>query len=100
MCAIADDKMSLAIGMTGLLGEHMMGGRVCEASRMASEQMALIESIGDPTLVVGLSVVAMAVKHESGEMSDVLRWSQTVIDLAHGDPTMGTCSSDHLWRGR
>ena len=57
--------MSLAIGMTGLLGEHMMGGRVREASRAASEQMALIESIGDPTSVVGLSVVAMAVKHES-----------------------------------
>jgi adenylate cyclase len=89
LCSIAGDRMSLAIGMSGLLGEYMMRGRVRKASQVASEQMALIESIGDPTLIVGLSTIAMAVKHEAGELSDVLRWAQTVIDLAHGDPTMG-----------
>ena len=39
-----------------------MRGRVREASRLASEHMALIESIGDPTLTVGLSFAAIAAK--------------------------------------
>ncbi len=85
----AGDKVSLAIGMTGLVNEHMMHGRVREASRLASEYMALLESIGDPTLTVGLSFLAILVKYETGEMTDALRWSQRVIDLADGDPTKG-----------
>ena len=36
----------------------MIHGRVREASQLASEAMALIESIGDPTLTVGLSIAA------------------------------------------
>jgi hypothetical protein len=47
LCAAAAEKRWLAIGMVGLLGEHMMHGKVREASRLASEHMALIESIGD-----------------------------------------------------
>jgi hypothetical protein len=89
LCAAAGDKASLAIGMGGLLGEYLMRGRVPEASQLASEHMALIESIGDPTLMVGLSLGAIAIKTETGEIADVLRWSQTVIDLANGDPTKG-----------
>ena len=58
LCSDAGDKASLAIGMAGLVAEHMMHARVREASQLASETMALIESIGDPTLTVGLSVVA------------------------------------------
>jgi hypothetical protein len=51
--------------------------------------MALIESIGDPTLTVGLSVAAIYAKFETAEFGDVLRWSQRVIDLADGDPAKG-----------
>ena len=60
-----------------------------EASQLASEAMALIESLGDPTLTVGLSSAAIYAKLESGEWSDVLRWSQRVIELADGDPSKG-----------
>jgi hypothetical protein len=63
--------------------------RVREASRLASEAMALIESVGDPTLTVGLSFIPIYAKLESAEVSDVLRWSQRVIDLADGDPSKG-----------
>ena len=66
-----------------------MQDRVREASRLASEAMALVESVGDPTLTVGLSFAAIYAKLETGEMADVLRWSQTVIDLADGDPSKG-----------
>ena len=66
-----------------------MHGRVREASRLASETMALVESIGDPTL--DGRAVPRGDQHQvqTGEMAEALRWSQTVIDLADGDPTKG-----------
>ena len=51
--------------------------------------MALVESIGMPTLTVELSLAAISIKSQTGEMAEALRWSQTVIDLADGDPTKG-----------
>ena len=89
LCTAAGDKASLAIGMAGLVLDHGFHDRVREASRLASEAMALIESVGDPTLTVGLSFAAIYAKFESAEWSDVLRWSQRVIDLADGDPSKG-----------
>ena len=81
--------MSLAIGMTGLAGELLYGGSPGEGSRLASEQMALLDSIGDPSLTVGLSFLAFANWFNSGDFGAILRWSQTVIELADGDPAKG-----------
>ncbi|MGO9693532.1 MAG: AAA family ATPase [Mycobacterium sp.] len=89
LCTAAGDKASLAIGMAGLVMDHALEDRLREASQLASEAMALIESIGDPTLTVGLSFPLATAKGESGEWPDVLRWSQRVIDLADGDPSKG-----------
>jgi hypothetical protein len=89
LCTASGDKASLAIAMAGLVVDHAFHGRVREASRLASEAMALIESLGDPTLTVGLSFAAIYAKFESGEWADVLRWSQQVIGLADGDPSKG-----------
>jgi class 3 adenylate cyclase len=89
LCTAAGDKASLAIAMTGLVMAHALQARLREASRLASEAMAVIESIGDATLTVGLPRVSIYAKIESGEWSDVLRWSQRVIDLADGDPSKG-----------
>jgi class 3 adenylate cyclase len=86
LCAAAGDKASLAIGMAGLVQDHAWRGRIREASPLASEAWALIESLGDATLTVGLSFPVIYAKVESGEWCDVLRWSQRVIDLADGDP--------------
>jgi predicted ATPase len=90
LCTAAGDKPSLAIGMAGLAAEHNRHGRVREASRLASETMALVESIGKPTLTVELSLAAIDTKLQVGEMAEALRWSQTVIDLAEGDPAIGS----------
>ena len=90
LCTAAGDKPSLAIGMVGLIGEHLRHGEVREASRLASENMALVESIGEPTLTVGLSLAAISTKIQIGEMAEALRWSQTVIDLATATPSKGT----------
>jgi class 3 adenylate cyclase len=89
LCAAAGDKASLAIAMAGLVIDHAFQDRMREASQLASEAWALVESIGDPTLMVGLSCPAIYAKMESAEISDVLRWSQRVIDLADGDPSKG-----------
>ena len=89
LCTAAGDKVSLAIGMTGLLAELLYSRRVREGSRVASEQMALLESIGDPTLTIGLAHTAFANWSDAGEFGEILRWSQTVIDLAAGDPAKG-----------
>jgi class 3 adenylate cyclase len=89
LCTAAGDKASLAIGMAGLVIDHMYQDRIREASQLAAEAMALIESIGDPNLTVGLSFAAIFPKAESGEYCDVLRWSQAAIDLADGDPSKG-----------
>ncbi len=89
LSAATGDKASLAIAMAGLVMDHVFHARLREASQLASEAMALIESIGDPTLAVGLSFAAIYAKAMSTELSDVLRWSQAVIDLADGDPSKG-----------
>ncbi len=89
LCALAGDKASLALGMTGMVMDHMMHARLREAARLATEQLALLESIGDPALTVGAGIMAILMKYRSGDIADVLRWSQTVIDWADGDPTKG-----------
>jgi class 3 adenylate cyclase len=89
LCTAAGDKVSLAIAMAGLVVDHAYHDRMREASRLASEAMALIESRGDPTLTVGLSFMPTYAKLETAEWCDALRWSQRVIDLADGDPSKG-----------
>ncbi len=89
LCSVAGDKVSLAIGMTGLATELVYTGRSREGSRLASEQMALLESIGDPSLTMALAVIGFVNWVDAGEIGEILRWSQTVIDLAGGDPAKG-----------
>jgi class 3 adenylate cyclase len=89
LCDAAGDKASLAIAMAGLVMDHVHQDRIREASQLASDAMALIESVGDPTLTVGLSFAPIYAKGESGDWCDGLRWSQTAIDLADGDPSKG-----------
>jgi class 3 adenylate cyclase len=89
LCAAAGDKPSLAIAMAGLVVDRVWQGRVREGSQLASEAMALIESVGDPTLTVGLSWPQVYAKLEAAEWTDVLGWSQRVIDLSDGDPAKG-----------
>jgi class 3 adenylate cyclase len=89
LCTAARDKASLAIAMAGLVMDHVYQDRMREASQLASEAMALIESLGDPTLTVGLSMPVIYAKMENNKWCDVLRWSQNVIDLADGDPSKG-----------
>ena len=89
LCTAAGDKASLAIAMAGLVADHLYQDRISEASQLASEAMALIESLGDAILTVGLSFAPIYAKGQSTEWCDGLRWSQRVIDLADGDASKG-----------
>ena len=77
----AGDKRSLAIGMTGLVQMINLHGEFSEAARLASEHVELLESIGDPELIVGLLTVPIVAKWDAGEMAEAMRLSQRAIDL-------------------
>jgi len=89
LCTAAGDQRSLAIGMSGLVTEHFLRAHRRESSRRAPEHVELLESIGDPTLTVALLPMAMVAKYDIGEMAEVLRLAQRIIDLADRDPTVG-----------
>ena len=89
LCAAAGDKASLAIGMAGLVVDLAYQDRLREASQLASETVAVAESVGDPTLTVGLFLPVVYAMLESSDWTEVMRWSQRVIDLADGDPSKG-----------
>ncbi|WP_204808685.1 AAA family ATPase [Mycobacterium riyadhense] len=89
LASAAGDKVSLAMGMAGWLPALVVHARFLEASRLASELTGLLESIGDPTLTLGLLYGALAAKYQRAEMTEVLRLAQRMIDLADGDATKG-----------
>ena len=66
LCESSGDTASLAIGLYGLAAEHMFYGRMPEASRVASELMALLDSIGYPDSIMGVAFLAIGVKAETG----------------------------------
>ena len=78
---------SLAIGSNGPERE-LFDARRRKSIRLADEMVTFLESIDDPTLTVPLTLAAVTAKHETGEMGDVLRLSQRIIDLAD-DPRKG-----------
>jgi adenylate cyclase len=89
LCEARGDKVSLAIGMSGLVMALAGHQRLGEASRLASELTALVEELGESPLTVNLLIAAIYAKSEVGEMTVALGLAQRVIDLARGDLTMG-----------
>jgi len=93
----AGDKMSLAMGMSGWVASLIVHARFEEASRWAFELVSLLESIGDPTLLLGLAYPALPAKLQTGEIGHCLQVAQRMIDLADGDPTKAISSSNRRW---
>jgi adenylate cyclase len=87
--AAAGDKKSLAVGMAGHLNTLTFNSRHREAVHTASEFAALVESIGEPEMAVGLLYGAAQANWEAGEAVESQRLAQRIIDLADGDPVMG-----------
>jgi hypothetical protein len=89
LCATTGDKASLAMAMAGQGHDYFYQGRISEAAHLASETWTLLESLDNPDLTVGLSPSLIRPKTASSEWSEVLHWSQRVIELADGDPSKG-----------
>lgn len=89
LCSAAGDEVSLAIGMTALATELLYAGRSREGSQLAYQQMALFEAIGDRSTTMGLAFIAFVNWLCVGEFGAILQWSQTIVDLAAGDPAKG-----------
>jgi class 3 adenylate cyclase len=89
LCELAGDKRSLAIGMTGLVMKHALNSEYEKASALASEHIALLESIDDPALTIGLSFAPLAAKYQAADAKEMLRLVERVIELAEGDPARG-----------
>jgi hypothetical protein len=86
LCTASGDNASLAIAMAGLVAEHSLRrNRLRRASQLATEAMALVKSLAEPTLTVKLSTPLLYAKMEAGEWREVLRWSHEIIGLADGD---------------
>jgi adenylate cyclase len=82
LCTAAGDKTSLAISMAGLIADLMTRGHIDESAKLSFELTALLESVGEPTLTVGLATTPMAMDLMTGDMAEMLRVSQMVIDLS------------------
>ncbi len=89
LCSLAGDKASFAMGLAGQVLNLWDHAHLREASALASELMALVEAIGDPELIVGVTFMPNLVSIETGGFADILRWSQRAIELADDDPTKG-----------
>jgi adenylate cyclase len=89
LATAAGDNISLAMGMAGWVSSLLVHGRYRESSRLATECANLIDEIGDPGLVMGLLYQALGAKVNAGEMIEVLRMAQRIIDLSDDDPAKG-----------
>lgn len=89
LTAVTRDSRSLVTAMSGHLITMTFHTLLSEASRLASDYVDLLESIGDDVLTVALLHGAVFAKWQAGEALEAERLAQRVIDLANGNPTMG-----------
>jgi adenylate cyclase len=82
LCTASGDLRSLAIGLNGVAAVRLFEANRIEASRLADELIALLETIGDPALTAALSLSASTIKFETAETAETLRLSQRIIDIA------------------
>ncbi len=89
LAGAADDKVSLAVGMAGQTTLLVVNARYREAAQLATELITLIESLGDPNLMVGVMWAALPAEIAVAEIAEARRVAQRVIELAGGDPLKG-----------
>jgi adenylate cyclase len=88
LCASNGDDLSLAIGMGGTCTMQVFHYRFREAGELASDLVALLEGLSDPTMTISLWGIAANAKAQVGEIREAMRLAQKAIDLADRNPTM------------
>jgi len=79
----------LATGITGQAFALAVYGRYQEASSLVPELLNLGDSVGNPTLTAALLMASMTAKFGTGELTEVMRLSQRIIDDTEGDQQRG-----------
>lgn len=91
LCTVCGNHVSLAAGLSGAMLSLTMANRHRESARLASEQIALFDSV-DPISVFAVMSAAMFAKLHAGEVAEALRVAQKVIDLLGDDGSKGNVS--------
>jgi adenylate cyclase len=68
LCGAPGDQMSLVMDMSGVLVSMTLNHRLHELRTLASDYIQLLESIGNPALIVGLLNTATHGKLDAGEV--------------------------------
>jgi class 3 adenylate cyclase len=89
LCAGAGDKVALGFCLAGEAAHHLLHARLREASRLASELVALLDSIDDPTLTIAGAAASLTIGAHKADWPEVLRLADRVVELAAGAPTKG-----------
>jgi adenylate cyclase len=89
LATAAGDKTSLAIGMAGQVLALAAYGRYREACTMVPELLNLGDSVGNPTLTAALLMAALTARFGTGELTEVMRLSQRIIDDTDADAQTG-----------
>lgn len=90
LCEASGDDASLAVGMYGLVAEHMFYGRMRQSFAAAAELIALLDRLADLDSSIGVAFLAIGATSEAGDYRTVLRLADKVIDWAGGDPARGS----------
>jgi adenylate cyclase len=88
LCGAAGDQMSLVMGTSGVLVAMTLNHRLHELLTLAPEYVRLLESTGDPALIMLINTATQGM-FEAGAVTEALRLFQRAIDVADGDPTLG-----------
>ena len=88
LCGAAGDQMSLVMGTSGVLVAMTLNHRLHELRALAAEYVRLLESTGDPALIMLLNTATHGM-FEAGEITEALRLFQRAIEVADGDTTLG-----------
>ncbi|HTQ22820.1 hypothetical protein [Mycobacterium sp.] len=88
LCTAAGDQISLVMGTSGVLVAMSLNDRLRELQSMAPEYVRLLESTGDPALILLLNTVTFGT-FKAGDVARTLPLFQRAIDVADGDPILG-----------
>ncbi|WP_459972942.1 ATP-binding protein [Mycobacterium sp. MUNTM1] len=89
LCAASGNRASLAAGLSGATLSLTMANRHNESARLASELIALFDSVDDPMNLFVVMSAPMFAKLHAGEVGEALRVAQAVTDLLADDASKG-----------
>lgn len=88
LAGAAGDLMSIVMGTSGVLVAMTLNHRLSELTRLAPEYVRLLESTGDPAVILLINTVSHGL-FEAGRITEALSLFQRAIDVADGNATLG-----------